>query len=102
MCRLATPVSSQLPAGVPPGFEHLPGGALGRVKDHVPWAKRRSTLCQCPPSCVSCLWRYGSRTPASCASSRDVIVNGRGRRLHSILRTSNQVFSAQAIRLYIC
>ncbi|KAH7969676.1 hypothetical protein HPB52_021024 [Rhipicephalus sanguineus] len=29
-----------------------------------------STSCQCSPSCVSCLWRYGSKTPASCAGSR--------------------------------
>ncbi|KAH7969953.1 hypothetical protein HPB52_023086 [Rhipicephalus sanguineus] len=29
-----------------------------------------STSCQCPPSCVGCLWHYGSRTPASCAGSR--------------------------------
>ncbi|KAH7932407.1 hypothetical protein HPB52_024589 [Rhipicephalus sanguineus] len=29
-CRLATPVSSQLPAGVPPGFEHLPDRAKRR------------------------------------------------------------------------
>ncbi|KAH7956135.1 hypothetical protein HPB52_006351 [Rhipicephalus sanguineus] len=29
-CRLATPVFSQLPADVPPGFEHLPGRAMRR------------------------------------------------------------------------
>ncbi|KAH7947328.1 hypothetical protein HPB52_010082 [Rhipicephalus sanguineus] len=34
-CRLATPVSSQLPAGVPPGFEHLPGRAM-RWQHNVP------------------------------------------------------------------
>ncbi|KAH7981591.1 hypothetical protein HPB52_000022 [Rhipicephalus sanguineus] len=28
-----------------------------------------STSCQCLPSCVGCLWRYGSRRPASCAGS---------------------------------
>ncbi|KAL1429640.1 hypothetical protein MTO96_015982 [Rhipicephalus appendiculatus] len=32
--RLATP-PPQLSAGVPPGFEHLPGEALGRAKDYV-------------------------------------------------------------------
>ncbi|KAH7967947.1 hypothetical protein HPB52_004258 [Rhipicephalus sanguineus] len=39
-CRLATPLSSLLPAGVPPWFEHLAGGALGRVKDYVHRVKR--------------------------------------------------------------
>ncbi|KAH7961139.1 hypothetical protein HPB52_003178 [Rhipicephalus sanguineus] len=29
-----------------------------------------STSCQCLPSCVDCLWRYDSRTPASRAGSR--------------------------------
>ncbi|KAH7984617.1 hypothetical protein HPB52_023287 [Rhipicephalus sanguineus] len=43
-CRPATPVSSQLPAGVPPGFEHLHSGALGRVKDYVHRAKRRQHI----------------------------------------------------------
>ncbi|XP_049267375.1 uncharacterized protein K02A2.6-like [Rhipicephalus sanguineus] len=43
-CRLASPVSSQLPAGVPPGFEHLFDGELGLVRDYVHRVKRRPDI----------------------------------------------------------
>ncbi|XP_049273390.1 uncharacterized protein LOC125759126 [Rhipicephalus sanguineus] len=43
-CRLASPVSSQLPAGVPPGLEHLFDGELGLVRDYGHRVKRRPDI----------------------------------------------------------
>ncbi|KAH7950938.1 hypothetical protein HPB52_003226 [Rhipicephalus sanguineus] len=43
-CRFATPLSSQLRAGVPPGSEHLSGRALRRVTDYVHRIKRRQDI----------------------------------------------------------
>ncbi|KAH7985813.1 hypothetical protein HPB52_025389 [Rhipicephalus sanguineus] len=98
-CRLATPVSSQRPAGVPPWFEHLPGGALGRVKDYVHRAKRWQHIV--PLSAKLRRLPLALRQQDASELRRlqdDVIVEGQGRRLHSTLYISNHVFPAQAIR----
>ncbi|KAL3188319.1 hypothetical protein MRX96_022987 [Rhipicephalus microplus] len=39
-CRLISPVSSEVPAGVPPGLEHLFDGQLELVQDFAHWIKR--------------------------------------------------------------
>ncbi|KAH7947863.1 hypothetical protein HPB52_016370 [Rhipicephalus sanguineus] len=95
-CRPATPVSSQLPAGVPPGFEHLHSGALGRVKDYVHRAKRRQHIV--PLSAKLCRLPLALRQQDAIELRRLQDDDGRGRRPHSRLRISNQVFPAQAIR----
>ncbi|KAH7947358.1 hypothetical protein HPB52_010488 [Rhipicephalus sanguineus] len=95
-CRPATPVSSQLPAGVPPAFEHLHSGALGRVKDYVHRAKRRQHIV--PLSAKLCRLPLALRQQDAIELRRLQDDDGRGRRPHSRLRISNQVFPAQAIR----
>ncbi|KAH7955542.1 hypothetical protein HPB52_001238 [Rhipicephalus sanguineus] len=88
-CRLATPVSSQLPAGVPPGFEHLPDRAKRRQHIIPVSAKLRRLPLALRQQDASELRRL---------QDDDVIVGGRGRRPHLRLDISNQVFPAQANR----
>ncbi|KAH7985558.1 hypothetical protein HPB52_025566 [Rhipicephalus sanguineus] len=88
-CRLATPVSSQLPASVPPGFENLPGRDKRRQHIVPVSAKLRRLPLELRQQDASELCRL---------QDDDVIVGGRGRRPHSRLDISNQVFPAQAIR----
>ncbi|KAH7984492.1 hypothetical protein HPB52_021844 [Rhipicephalus sanguineus] len=88
-CRLATPVSSQLPAGVPPGFEHLPGRAKRR--QHI--VRVSAKLCRLP----LVLWQQDASELRRLRND-NVIVDGRGRRLHSRLHINNQVLPTQAIR----
>ncbi|KAH7947908.1 hypothetical protein HPB52_016798 [Rhipicephalus sanguineus] len=88
-CRLATPVSSQLPAGVPPGFEHLPDRAKRRQHIIPVSAKLRRLPLALRQQDASELRRL---------QDDDVIVGGRGRGPHLRLDISNQVFPAQANR----
>ncbi|KAH7935999.1 hypothetical protein HPB52_016348 [Rhipicephalus sanguineus] len=80
-CRLATPVSSQLPVGVPPVFEHMPGRAKSR--QHivpVPTKLRRLPLAL----------RQQDASELRRLQDDDVIVGGRGRRPRSRLHINNQ------------
>ncbi|KAH7975523.1 hypothetical protein HPB52_002619 [Rhipicephalus sanguineus] len=88
-CRLATPVYSQLPVAVPPGFEHLPGRAKrGQHIVPVPTKLRRLPLAL----------RQQDASEVRRLQDDDVIVGGRGRRPRSRLHIDNQVLPAQAIR----
>ncbi|KAH7961040.1 hypothetical protein HPB52_001225 [Rhipicephalus sanguineus] len=83
-CRLATPVSSQLPVGVPPGFEHLPG----RVK-------RRQHIVPVPTK----LRRLPLALRQQDASELRRLPPGRRRRRpRSRLHINNQMLPAQTIR----
>ncbi|KAH7968218.1 hypothetical protein HPB52_007031 [Rhipicephalus sanguineus] len=93
-CRRASPVSSQLPAGVPPGFEHLFDGELGLVRDYVHRVKRRpdvpvSTKLRRLPLAL----RQQVASELRQLQDDDVIVDGRGRRPHS----KAQISSAQSL-----
>ncbi|KAH7969008.1 hypothetical protein HPB52_013606 [Rhipicephalus sanguineus] len=88
MCHLATPVSSQLPAGVLPGFEHLPGQAMRR-QHIVPVSAK---LCRLPLAL-----RQQDASELRRLQDDDAIVDGRGRRPHSKLHISNHVLPTQAI-----
>ncbi|KAH7983236.1 hypothetical protein HPB52_010346 [Rhipicephalus sanguineus] len=81
-----------LPVGVPPGFEHLPGGALGRVKDYVHRAKRQQHIMPVSAKLrrLPLALRQQDAMDLRRPRDDDVIVDGRGRRLHSTLHISNQ------------
>ncbi|KAH7971797.1 hypothetical protein HPB52_002812 [Rhipicephalus sanguineus] len=88
-----------LPTGAPARFEHLPGGALGRVKYYVHWAESWQCIA---PMCAKLrrlplALRQQDASELRRRQDDDVIVDGRGRRLHSTLHISNQVLLAQAI-----
>ncbi|KAH7985407.1 hypothetical protein HPB52_025659 [Rhipicephalus sanguineus] len=81
------------------GFEHLPRGALGRAEDYVHRAKRRQHIVPLPTKLHRLPLALRQQDSSELRRLQDdVIVDGRGRRLHSIMRISNQVFPAQVIR----
>ncbi|KAH7935978.1 hypothetical protein HPB52_016136 [Rhipicephalus sanguineus] len=73
-CRLATPVSSQLPVGVPPGFEHLPGRA-----------KRRQHIMPVPAKLRRLPLALRQQDTSELHRLQDDDAGGRGRRPHSRL-----------------
>ncbi|KAH7986169.1 hypothetical protein HPB52_025161 [Rhipicephalus sanguineus] len=85
---------TELPAGVPPGFEHLFDGELGLVRDYVHRVKRRPDV---PVSAKLRRLLLALRQQVASELRRlqddDVIVDGRGRRPHS----KAQISSAQSL-----
>ncbi|KAH7969673.1 hypothetical protein HPB52_021017 [Rhipicephalus sanguineus] len=97
-CRRASPVSSQLPAGVPPGFQHLFDGELGLVRDYIHRVKRRPDV---PVSAklrrLPLALRQQVASELRWLQDDDVIVDGRGRRPHSKAQISSaQSFSPES------
>ncbi|KAH7983148.1 hypothetical protein HPB52_009647 [Rhipicephalus sanguineus] len=83
------PPKPQVPACVPPGFEHLPGRA-----------KRRQHIVPVSPKLrrLPLALQRQDASELRRLQDDDVIVDGGGRRPHSKLHISNHVLPAQAIR----